>query len=77
MTAKEIEKILEELESELLQQKPIALKKLGLDEITQLKGGKNYCAVLVNIETRKPIALLKNRNKETIAEYLNSVGKET
>ena len=77
ITAKEIEKILEELESELLEEKPVDLKKLGLDEISQLKGGKNYCAVLVNIETGKPIALLKNRNKETIAEYLKSLGKET
>lgn len=76
LTIKEIENILKELELELLQEKPVGLKKLGLDEITQLKGGKNYCAVLVNIETRKPIALLKNRKKETIAEYLKSLGKE-
>ena len=45
MTVKEIEKILEELEEELLWEKPIGLKKLGIDEISQLKGGKNYLAV--------------------------------
>ncbi|ELS05553.1 transposase family protein [Xenococcus sp. PCC 7305] len=56
--------------------KPTDLKKLGIDEITQLKGGKNYAAVLVDLEKRKPIALLEKRNKEVIAEYLLGLGPE-
>lgn len=74
MSPAEIETILKELESDLLKEKPKELKKLGIDEITHLKGGKNYAAVLVDLEKRKPIALLEKRNKEVIAEYLQGLG---
>lgn len=76
MTASEVETLLKELEVDLLSEKPQELKRLGIDEITQLKGGKNYAAVLVDLETRKPIALLEKRNKAVIAEYLSSLGSE-
>lgn len=76
ITSSEIETLLKELEADLLKEKPTQIKKLGIDEITQLKGGKNYAAVLVDLEARKPIALLEKRNKETIAEYLSSLGSE-
>ncbi|YAF96571.1 MAG: ISL3 family transposase [Nodularia sp. CChRGM 3473] len=76
MTPSEIETILKELESDLLKEKPKQIKKLGIDEITQLKGGKNYAAVLVDLETRRPIALLEKINKAVIAEYLSSLGSE-
>ena len=74
MTPAEIETILKELEEDCLKEKPQDLKKLGIDEITQLKGGKNYAAVLVDLEKKKPIALLEKRNKEVIAEYLQGLG---
>ncbi len=76
MTPSEIETLLKELEEDLLTEKPQEIKKLGIDEITHLKGGKNYAAVLVDIEKRKPLALLEKRNKEAIAEYLASLGSE-
>lgn len=76
MTPAEIDTILKELEEDYLKEKPQELKKLGIDEITQLKGGKNYAAVLVDIEKRKPIALLEKRNKEVIAEYLQGLGSD-
>ncbi|WP_414518196.1 ISL3 family transposase [Nostoc sp. PCC 9305] len=76
MTPSEIETILKELELDLLKEKPHQIKKLGIDEITQLKGGKNYAAVLVDLEARRPIALLEKRNKTVIAEYLSSLGSE-
>jgi transposase len=76
MTPAEIETLLKEMEEELLKEKPQRIKKLGIDEITHLKGGKNYAAVLVDIESRKPIALLEKRNKEVIADYLSSFGSE-
>ncbi len=76
ITPAEIETLLKELESDLLSEKPQNLKRLGIDEISQLKGGKNYAAVLVDLERRKPIALLEKRNKEVIAEYLLSLGYE-
>jgi len=76
MTTSEVETVLKELEADLLTEKPKNLKKLGIDEITQLKGGKNYAAVLVDLETRKPIALLEKRNKAVITEYFSSLGLE-
>ncbi len=47
MTPAEIDTILKELEADCLEEKPTDLKKLGIDEITPLKGGKNYAAALV------------------------------
>jgi transposase len=76
MTSREIETLLKEKEEDLLTEKPQDLKRLGIDEITHLKGGKNYVAVLVDLDKGKPIAILKNRNKETIAEYLRGLGSE-
>jgi transposase len=76
MTAGEIETLLKEQEEDLLTEKPRRIKRLGIDEITQLKGGKNYAAVLVDLDTRKPVALLEKRNKEVIAKYLSSLGLE-
>jgi len=76
MTPAEIETLLKETEEDLLKEKPSNLKKLGIDEITHLKGGKNYAAVLVDLDTRKPIELLEKRNKEVIAKYLRSLGSE-
>lgn len=76
MTTSEIETILKELEEDLLKEKPRQIKKLGIDEITQLKGVKSYAAVLVDLETRRPIALLEKRNKAVIAEYLSTLGSE-
>jgi transposase len=40
---------------------PKRLKRLGIDEIALVKGQKNYCAVLVNLDTGKLIAILEKR----------------
>jgi transposase len=64
LTPAEIETLLKEAEAETCPEKPEDLKKLGIDEITQLKGGKNYAAILVNLETRKPIKRKKTKQKE-------------
>jgi transposase len=74
MSPAEIETILKEIEKDCLTEKPTELKKLGIDEITHLKGGKNYAAVLVDLDKRKPIALLEKRNQEVIEKYLLGLG---
>ena len=76
MSPAEIETILKEMEADLLTENPQKLKRLGIDEITHLKGGKNYAAVLVDLEQKKPIALLEKRNKEVLTEYLRGLGSE-
>ncbi len=55
MNPREIETLLKEKSEDLLEEKPKDLKRLGIDEITQLKGGKNYAAVLVDLDKKKPI----------------------
>jgi len=76
LTPAEIETLLKEAEADYLEEKPKHLKKLGIDEITHVKGGKNYAAVLVDLDQRKPIAFLERRNQEVIAEYLQRLGSE-
>lgn len=76
MTPREIETLLKEKAEDLLAEKPRDLKRLGIDEITHLKGGKNYAAVLVDLDKKQPIAILENRSKETIRKYLESLGIE-
>jgi transposase len=85
MSPSEIETILKELEADLLKEKPKDLKKLGIDEITHLKGGKNYAAVLVDKEratklegiTHSKYPLLKKKESlnETEKEKLKQVEK--
>jgi transposase len=55
---------------ELKKEKPVGLRKLGIDEIALEKGKKNYCAVLVNIETRELLGILEKRSKEELMKYL-------
>jgi transposase len=76
ITPAEIETLLKEAEADFLTEKPSDLKRLGIDEITHLKGGKNYAAVFVDLDKRKPIAFLEKRNQEAIAEYLQGLGSE-
>ncbi len=46
--------------TELPNLKPLNLKRLGLDEIALIKGKSNYCAVLVDLDTSKLIAILSD-----------------
>ncbi len=50
LSEKEVETILKEKFSDLKTEKPQGLKKLGIDEIALVKGHKNSCAVLVDLE---------------------------
>ncbi len=76
LTENEVETILKEQFSDLKLDKPIGLKKLGIDEIAWVKGHKNYCAVLVDLETRKPIDILEKRTQECLRECFESWGSD-
>ena len=76
LSEKEVETILKEKFADLKTQKPLELKKLGIDEIAWVKGHKNYCAVLVNLETRKPVDILEKRTQECLRECFLSWGTE-
>jgi transposase len=47
--------------------KPLNLKRLGIDEIALVKGHGNYCAVLVDLDRSKVIAILSERLRRSYA----------
>ena len=62
-------------ESEVLTNlKPLNLKRLGIDEIALTKGHGNYCAVLIDIDASKLIAILSDRKQDTIRKTLREWG---
>ena len=72
----QIQKILEDMGEELLEDKPEGLKDLGIDEIAWVKGQKIYCAVLVNLETHELIGLIKGQTQKDLSEVFDSWGSE-
>ena len=70
VTTEEIERMLKDASEELLDSKPLNLKRLGIDEIALIKGKGNYCAVLVDIDTYKLIAILDDRTQAIIRKTL-------
>jgi transposase len=50
--------VLKDASEQLSNSKPLKLKRLGIDEIALVKGKGNYCAVLVNLDTSKLMAIL-------------------
>lgn len=76
VSEEEIETMLKDIGGELLQEKPRELKRLGLDEIAWVKGQGNYCAVLVDLDSRKLLAIVESRTQEDIKKVLNNWGEE-
>ncbi len=76
LSDQEIETMLKDLGQDLFEEKPVNLKKLGIDEIAVVKGQKNYYVVLVDLEKKKVIGLVEKRTKKEIKEYLEAWGEE-
>jgi transposase len=76
VTKDEIERMLKDASEELPNLKPINLKRLGIDEIALKKGHGNYCAVLVDLDQSKLIAILSGRTQEIIEQTLLEWGTE-
>lgn len=66
VTTEEIERMLKDASSELSNFKPTALKKMGIDEIALVKGKKNYCAVLIDLEKSDLIGILEKKTQSEI-----------
>ncbi|NER35458.1 MAG: transposase [Oscillatoria sp. SIO1A7] len=60
----------------LPQIEPSKIERLGIDEIAWVKGQKNYLVVLVDLDTKKPIAFVNSRRKEDIGKVLKSWGEK-
>jgi transposase len=76
VTTEEIERMLKDASEELPNLKPLNLKRLGLDEIALIKGKGNYCAVLVDLDTSKLIAVLGDCTQDVIRKTLLEWGSE-
>ena len=76
VTEKEIERMLKDASADLSKMKPIGLKRLGIDEIALIKGQGKYCAVLIDLERSKLLALVEGRTKEEIKEVIVGWGSE-
>lgn len=68
--------MLKDASEQLSNSKPLKLKRLGIDEIALVKGKGNYCAVLIDLDTSKLIAILSGRTQEIIKETLIGWGTE-
>ena len=76
ISEQQIETMLKHLYQEIREEKPQGLKKLGIDEIALVKGQKNYCVVLVNLETEKIIGMVEKRTEEALSDYLKTWGSD-
>ena len=70
VTAEEIEGMLKDASKEILELKPLELKRLGIDEIALIKGQGNYCAVLVDIDRGELIAKVGLKEAEQHVKLL-------
>jgi transposase len=76
LSDEEVESMLKEQVSQILNINLSQLRRLGIDEIALVKGQGNYLAIIVDLDTRKPIEIVKSRRIEDIAEVLMGWGSE-
>jgi transposase len=76
LTEEEIESMLESQVKKIENIDLSQITRLGLDEITLVTGQGNYLAVLVDLDTGRPIEIVKSRKKEDLRKVLLSLGSE-
>lgn len=74
LSDEEVESMLKGQISQILNINLSQVKRLGIDEIALVKGQGNYLAVLVDLDTHKPIEIVKSRRMEEIREVLLNWG---
>ncbi len=70
LSDEEVESMLRAQVSKILNINLSQVKRLGIDEIALVKGQGNYLAILVDLDTHKPIEIVKSRRMEEIREVL-------
>ncbi len=76
LSDEQVESMLKKQVSQILNINLSQLKKLGIDEIALVKGQGNYLAVLVDLDTHKPIEIVQSRRIEDIREVIAGWGFE-
>ncbi len=76
LTESEVESMINQISQIILPIKINNLKRLGIDEISLVKGQGKFIIVLVDLDTGKLIGLVKERKSTTLACYLESWGED-
>jgi transposase len=76
LTESEIESMIDQISLEICPISLNNLKRLGIDEISLVKGQGKFIIVLVDLDTGKLIGLVKERKAKTLEDYLKSWGEE-
>ncbi len=76
LSESEIQTMLKDVGTNFLKEKPTEIKRLGIDEIALVKGQGNYCAVLVDLDSKKPIFILESRRQSELWRVFQSWGDE-
>nr|MBW4617151.1 transposase family protein [Desmonostoc vinosum HA7617-LM4] len=70
LSDEEVESMLKNQVSQILNINLNQVKRLGIDEIALVKDQGNYLAVLVDLDTHKPIEIVNSRRMEEIRKVL-------
>ena len=76
LTESEVESMINQMSKTILPISLKNLKRLGIDEISLVKGQGKFIVVLVDLDTGKLIGLVEERKSKTIEEYLTSWGED-
>lgn len=76
LTESEVESMISQVAESLLPLQIEGLKRLGIDEISLVKGQGKFIIVLVDLDTGKLIGLVKEKKSKTIEKVMKSWGEE-
>lgn len=76
LSDEEVESMLEAQASEIDKIDLSKLSRLGIDEITLVKGQGNYLAVIVDLDTHKPIEIVSSRRISEVSKVLKKWGTQ-
>lgn len=76
LTEDQVESMINQISREILPIDLEELKRLGIDEITLVKGQGKFIIVLVDLDTGKLIGLIQERKAKNLEEYLTSWGEK-
>ncbi len=74
MTSEEIATMLSDEISNILETDLSQVKRIGIDEISLVKGKGKYVGVIVDLDTNRPIKLVESRNQLEMREALLELG---
>lgn len=75
LSDEEVESMLEGQADQILRIDLSKLSRLGIDEIALVKGQGNYLAILVDLDTHKPIEIVKSRRISEVRQVIRPLAR--